>query len=57
LNKNNQFKKGIQGGEPKKFTLQRGKLKKKFTGVKQNTPTLQGGKDLLTQKIIWLSKV
>jgi hypothetical protein len=39
-------------GETKKKICKKKILKKFFAGVKQNSPTLQGGKDYLLRKII-----
>jgi hypothetical protein len=45
----------IQGGKPKKFTLQGANQKKKnYRGEKQNSPTLQGGINLFTLIFIYL---
>jgi hypothetical protein len=43
-----------KGGQIKKINFARGNLKKKLQGVTQNSPILQGGKDLLT---IFLIKI
>jgi hypothetical protein len=53
VEQNNRFKKCTQGGKPKTNILQGGNLKEIFyKGVKQNSPILQGIKNLLTQQSI-----